>query len=84
VLKILPFFKDAFWGSEIDKKFKNLVEISPKIPQGTYHITKVGQEGADLYYLQQGSNWWIDITTRKQAQAHFNKYNDDGYVTPYR
>ena len=84
VLKILPFFKDAFLGSEIDKMFKNLVEISSKIPQGTYHITKVGQKGADLYYLQQGSNWWIDITTRKQAQAHFSKYNDDGYVTPYR
>ena len=84
MLKILPFFKDAFLGSEIDKRFKKYVKKSTKIPKGTYHITWVGQKGADLYYLQQGSNWWIDITTRKQAQAHFNKYNDDGYVTPYR
>ncbi len=29
--------------------FKNLVEISSKIPQGTYHITKVGQK--ELIYI---------------------------------
>ena len=84
VLEDQPYLRDAFTGSEIDKKFKNLVETSPKIPQGTYYITKVGQDGADLYYMQRYSNWWIDITTKNQAKVHFNTYSGNGYVTPYR
>lgn len=51
VLETDPYLRDAFIGSEIDKKFKTLVEQGGMISQGTYDIVWPGNSGADLYYM---------------------------------
>lgn len=45
VLKELPFFREAYIGSEIDKRFKDLVKNGRQIPPGTYEIIPVGAKG---------------------------------------
>lgn len=62
VLKSEPYLRDAFIGSEIDKKFKVLIRTGGQIPIGTYEIVPIG---ADLYILVNGerSSYWIEITT---------------------
>ncbi len=83
VLKSEPYLRDAFIGSEIDKKFKDFIRTGGQIPTGTYEIVPIGTKGADLYFMVNGerSSYWIDITTQRQASAHFSLYKEDGYVT---
>lgn len=67
---------------------KRLIRESSYIPPGTYYITGQGAWGADLIYMGDTTGFegylWIDITTTKQADKHFGKYYNHGYVTPYR
>ena len=82
----VPFLRNVFIGTMVDGEFKRLVESSPYIPDGTYAITKQGQFGADLIYLKSTGvgEYWVDITTTKQADRHFKHYKGYGFVTAYR
>ena len=88
IMQKVPFLKDAFIGTAVDWEFKKLIEQSVYIPDGMYSITRQGQWGADLIYMGNSNGnkgyFWVDITTKKQADYHFNKYYNNGYVTPYR
>ena len=88
VMQKLPFLRNAFIGTAVDWEFKSLIGRCPYIPKDAYYITGHGQWGADLIYRYEVSEktgyYWVDITTEKQAQRHFNTYRNNGYVTPYR
>lgn len=88
LMQKLPFLRDAFIGTAVDWEFKRLIRESSYIPPGTYYITGQGAWGADLIYMGDTTGFegylWVDITTTKQADKHFGKYYNHGYVTPYR
>ena len=87
-MKKLPFLENLFIGTAVDWEFKRMINKSPYIPIDTYNIARQGQWGADLIYMGDTTGYdgyfWVDISTKKQADNHFDKYHNNGYVTPYR
>lgn len=88
LMKKLPFLENLFIGTTVDWEFKRMINKSPYIPIDTYNIARQGQWGADLIYMGDTTGYdgyfWVDISTKKQADNHFDKYHNNGYVTPYR
>lgn len=82
----LPFLEDAFIGTIVDAEFKSMVYNSPFIPSDAYFITPQGAYGADLIYKKSSieGEYWVDITTQKQAGKHFEYYKGFRFVTAYR
>ena len=69
--------KDAYYITKIGLEGEDLIFRGVGSPKSDYILNQKTGE-------MESVKVWVDLTTQKDANAHFYQYKGNGYVAPYR